>query len=96
MKYEASLTQSGPCIFVKIYEDVIVHNIDLTPDGVAYTVTKKSWEPVCRGDAELVSLQDDEYGHIRSMVIRTNLYDFEIVPSQSPRYDAYKSQRHLS
>jgi hypothetical protein len=85
MKFEATLLKYGPCIFVKIYEDMIVHNFDLTTDGVHYSVSNQTWEQVCQADAELVDLKDDDYGNVKSIVFRTSLYDFEIVPAGSQR-----------
>ena len=83
----------GRTLSIKVFEDVVVHCFDVMPGHIAYIVSKRPYEPVCQGDADLLDRQDDEYGHVRSLRIRTQLYDFEIIRSESWRYLAYRSSR---
>lgn len=92
-QYDASVIRTGPRVYVKIYEDGIVHCFDIQED-VDYQVTRPQGELITPAHAELVDLQQDACGNVRSVVLRTLAYDFEVRSQGNSRFIAYRSKRH--
>lgn len=93
---DVMLIQPNPgTIFVKISEDVIIHDFTITEGNVEYIVRKNCGEPVARSTAEVTSTKEVD-GHLRGMTIRTDIYDFEIVQNECYTFYAYRSLRCLS
>lgn len=81
-------------ISVKISEDLIRHDFTITNGYVEYIVAKSDGAPITKSPAELVNIKENEYGYTRSIIIRTPIFDYEIVHDESYRYKAYRSKRH--
>lgn len=80
---------------VKVNEGTLYNHFTIYPDHqIAYEIMERQALLVCIADATLEDLQqDEEYGHVMRLLIRTRAHAFEILPvpdDRNGRYLAYK------
>ena len=85
---DADMLKIGAETDLKIYDNAIMHHFRINNEVVlSYSVNDRRGEPIAKSSAEVVA--DDS-----SLIIRTQVIDFEVVQDRNFRYLAYKKIRH--
>lgn len=94
MDMEAWLTQGNNCVNILIQDDGIVHHFDINNGKVRYELLRQAGEPVAISSAELQSIEEDEYGYVMRVLVKSLTHIFEIITIRGKgRWIAYKSLR---